>query len=101
MGRRHFDVAARQDQGEIVGVITAGFDADGIAGHRPNVGAIRPFPGGFIEVIQIEITLIVRTGKPLRRYATVTAAARHVHSKGSGHRGRILDQGLAVHLSAP
>src|SRR5258707_37634 len=95
----HRFVTSRHQQSQPLGIISDSLYLYGAAFHGAGLRAFGAAANRIIKAGQAEITLVIGAGKPFRRYAANTLAARHVDAKGTGNRPLVLGQGHQCHGS--
>jgi len=87
----HWFVTSRHQQSQPLGIIAARLYLYGAAFHGAGLCAFGAAAYRIIKIGQAEKTLVIGAGKPFRRDAANTLAARHVnaesHSKQAAHSG--------------
>ena len=99
MCRCHRFVTSRHQQSQPLGIVAGSLDPDGAAFHGAGLRALGAAAYRIIKIGQAEIALVIGAGKPFRRDAANTLAARHVHAKAAGNRPLVLGQGHHGHGS--
>src|SRR5216684_3974838 len=95
----HWFVTSRHQQSQPLGIIAGSLYLYGAAFHGAGLCAFGAAAYRIIKIGQAEITLVIRAGKPFRRDAANTLAARHVHAKAARNRPLVLGQGHHGHGS--
>src|SRR6266852_4287388 len=95
----HGFVTSRHQQSQPLGIVAGSLYLYGAAFHGAGLCAFGAAAYRIIKIGQAEITLVIGAGKPFRRYAANTLAARHVHAKATGNRPLVLGQGHHGHGS--
>src|SRR6266436_1323231 len=99
MCRGHWFVTSRYQQSQPLGIVAARLYLYGAAFHGAGLCAFGAAAHRIIKIGQAEITLVIRAGKPFRRDAANTLAARHVNAKATRNRSLVLGQGHHGHGS--
>src|SRR5882672_3683475 len=95
----HRFVASRYQQSQPLGIVAGSLYLYGAAFHGAGLRTVGAAAYRIIKIGQAEITLVIGTGKPFRRYAANTLATRYVHAESVGNRLLGLDQAHYVHGS--
>src|SRR5712691_7119773 len=96
---RHRFVTSRHQQSQPLGIIAGSLYLYGPAFDGAGLRMLGAAAYRIIKIGQAEITLVIGAGKPFRRYAANTLAARHVHAKAAGNRLLVLGQSHHGHES--
>src|SRR6266567_7188285 len=99
MGGCHRFVTSRYQQSQPLGIVAGSFYLYGAAFHGAGLRTVGAAAYRIVKIGQAEITLVIGPGKPFRRDAANTLAARHVNAKAAGNRLLIWDQGDHGHGS--
>src|SRR5260221_4977866 len=89
----------RKDERQGFGIVPARLDPHVAALHGAGLRAIRPAPHRGVKLAEAEESLVSRPREPLRRYARITTATRHVHLEGTANASLPLacNHGLDAH----
>src|SRR6266851_4692326 len=96
---RHRFVTSRHQQSQPLGIVAGSLYLYGAAFHGADLCAFDAAANRIIKIGQAEITFIIGTRKPFRRYAANTLATRYVHAESVGNRLLGLGQAHYVHGS--
>ncbi len=99
MRRRDRFVTSRHDQGQPLGVVAAHLHLYGTALHGTGLRVLGAAAHRATKIGQVEIALIIGSGKPFRGHAANALAARYIHAKAAGNRLLVLGQGYHRHRS--
>jgi hypothetical protein len=99
MRRRDGFITSRYDQGQPLGAVAACLYPYGTAFNGAGLRTLGAAAHRVVKIGQAEIALIIGSGKPFRRHAANTLAARYVHAKAAGNRLLVLGQGYHGHRS--
>src|SRR5216684_4159448 len=99
MGGCHWFVTSRHQQSQPLGIIAGSLHLYGAAFHGAGLRTVGAAAYCIIKFGQAEITLVIGAGKPFRRDAANTLAARHVNAKATRNRSLVLGQGHQGHRS--
>src|SRR6266849_10170493 len=99
MGGCHRFVTSRHQQSQPLGIVAGSLYLYSAAFHGADLCGFGAAAYRTIKIGQAEITLVIGTGKPFRRYAANTLAARHVHAESARNRSLVLGQGDHGHRS--
>ena len=95
----HRFVTSRYQQSQPLGIIAGSLHLYGAAFHGAGLRTVGAAAYRIIKIGQAEITLVIGAGKPFRRDAANTLAARHVNAKATRNRPLVLGQGHHGHGS--
>src|SRR5258708_3761514 len=95
----HRFVTSRHQQSQPLGIIAGSLYLYGAGFHGAGLCAFGAAAYRIIKIGQAEITLVIGAGKPFRRDAANTLAARHVNAKATRNRPLVLGQGHHGHGS--
>src|SRR5713226_10526069 len=95
----HRFVTSRHQQSQPLGIIAVCLHPNSAAFHRTGLGVLGAAAHRVMQLGQAEITFIIGTRKPFRRYAANTLATRYVHAESVGNRLLGLGQAHYVHGS--
>src|SRR5258708_3276277 len=95
----HRFVTSRYQQGQPLGIVAGSLYPYSATFHGAGLRTVGAAAYRIIKIGQAEITLVIGAGKPFRRYAANTLAARHVNAKATGNRPLVLGQGHHGHGS--
>src|SRR5882757_4819092 len=95
----HRFFTSRYQQSQPLGIVSDSLHLYGAAFHGADLRGFSAAAYRIIKIGQAEITLVIGAGKPFRRYAANTLAARHVYAKATGNRPLVLGQGHHGHRS--
>src|SRR5712691_11785582 len=95
----HRFVTSRHQQSQPLGIVAGSLYLYGAAFHGADLRTVGAAAYRIIKIGQAEITLVIGAGKPFRRDAANTLAARGVNAKATRNRPLVLGQGHHGHGS--
>src|SRR5260370_8762674 len=97
----HRFVTSRYQQGQPLGIVAGSLYPYSATFHGAGLRTVAAAAYRIIKIVQAEITLVIRAGKPFLHYAANTTTSRQVNAKSTGTRPSLPGSGTLGRISFP